>query len=116
MKKLITVFTLAVFAVVLSTNDANAQRYDEAQYNYADASTGTVYQLYLKFSGYQVRVWMKSHSQTQWTEYNVVETNDKTITVSSGTYKYHLEIDENNPDVVVMYTADYSKSYRYLKQ
>ena len=116
MKKVVTVLVVALFMLTAANTELSAQRYEEAQYNYSDTRTGKIYQIYLKFKGYQVQVWMKEFSQANWAEYRVEETNDETITVSYNGVRYYLEIDENNPDVVVMYTADYASSFRYLKQ
>ena len=116
MKKIIAILLFASLAIGFSSTDLHAQRYDEAQYDYADSNTGTVYQLYLRFKGYQVSVWMKAFSAKEWTTYQVLETNDNVITVKNKNLTYHLKLDPNNEDVVVVYSSDYKHSWKYLKK
>ena len=118
MKKIIFV---SIFAIILSSigySHAFAQRYDEVEYAYADVNSGIIYQLYLKFSGYQVEVWMKNSTQSDWSTFKVTSSDDKSIGVkSSSGNQYYIEMDPYNQDAIILYNADYSSSWKYyLKQ
>lgn len=116
MKKYLIIFLLAFGALTVLSQEAQAQRYDEAQYNYADVSSGIIYQLYIKFNGYQVQVWMKNNRSKDWSACSITKTTDDVISFKLGTTQYHMKLDPRNEDVVVLYNANYSKSWRYLKQ
>lgn len=117
MKKLVFILAITAFLSAFSSTHAEAQRYDEAQYEYSDSNAGVIYQMYVKFSGYQVQVWMKTHTQKNWLEYKILETTDENITIQyKNNEKLHMQLDPNNEDVIVLYNSDYSKSWRYLKK
>jgi hypothetical protein len=117
MKRVISLTFVLFFAMMLgTTEDLSAQRYDEAQYEYSDSANGVIYQMYLRFKGYQVEVWMKTHTATEWTAYTVTESSNQTITVKNGSSIYHLELDPANEDVVILYSGNYQNSWRYLKK
>jgi hypothetical protein len=117
MKKVVAVTFVLFFALMLGTTEnLSAQRYDEAQYEYSDSANGIIYQMYLRFKGYQVQVWMKTHTAKEWTEYAVTSSNNETISVKNGASTYHLRLDPANEDVVVLFSGDYKNSWKYLKK
>ncbi len=116
MKKFALILLLSFAAIFFFSQQTFAQRYDEAQYNYADVKTGIIYQLYLKFNGYQVQVWMKNNRATEWSVCTVTGSNDDVITVKLGTTVYNLKLDPYNEDVIVVHNANYTQKWKYLKQ
>lgn len=106
---------VAVATMAFNT-DTYAQRYDEAEYNYADVNSGVIYQLYLKFSGYQVQVWMKNNKQAEWTPCTVTSTSDEVISFTINNTAYNAKLDPNNTDAIVVYNGDYTKSWKYYKK
>ncbi|MBN2664830.1 MAG: hypothetical protein JXR68_14365 [Bacteroidales bacterium] len=118
MKKIIFVLIFAITGSLFGLSDAFSQRYDEAEYDYSDVNSGIIYQLYLKFSGYQVTVWMKNNQQSDWTTCTVTSSDDETISFTTATgYQYHIELDPYNEDAVILYSSDFTSSWKYyLKQ
>lgn len=108
---------LVGFFALLGTEEGQAQRNDEMEYNYADVNSGVIYQLYFRFKGYQVQVWMKNNKQTKWSECTVTNTNNDVISFKFGATQYHAKLDPNNTDAVVLYNGNYSQQWKYyLKQ
>lgn len=116
MKHLFFTFLIVGFFFILGSEESYAQRYDETEYHYADANSGVIYQLYFKFSGYQVQVWMKNNQQTNWSACTITSSNNNVISFKLGATQYHAKLDPNNDDAVVLYNGDYSKYWKYYKK
>ncbi len=115
MKKTILLLFIAVISFSFTTT-VNAQEKHEAQYEYPDSNTGVIYQLYLRFNGYQVNVWMKDSRQKEWSTCTVTHSNDETISFKLGQTQYHIQLDPNNEAAVVLYSADYASKWTYYKK
>jgi len=114
MKNFIFAFLFVITgSLLVSTNTAQAQDSYDVEYLYSDVNTGVIYQLYLRFSGYQVQVWMKNNSQSDWTEADVTYSSDEAISYTLSGTKYHIELDPYNEDAVILYNSDYSSSWKY---
>lgn len=115
-KLFVTFFLICIVSVMGNTTETYAQRYDEAQYDYADSNTGVIYNLYMKFNGYQVQVWMKNNQQKDWSPCTVTSSNDDVISFKLGATQYHAKLDPNNTDAVVVYNGAYSQKWKYYKK
>lgn len=74
-----------------------------------------IYQLYLKFNGFQVQVLMKNNKQTDWTASTVTKSDNVTISFTNSSYQYHIKLDTYNEDAVILYSGDYGASCKYYK-
>lgn len=53
---------------------------------------------------------------TDWSPCTVTNSNDETITFTNSGYTYNAELDPYNDDAVVLYNADYTRSWKYYKK
>lgn len=115
MKKIVTILMIAVFSLAIGNKEAKAQNEHNGQYNYTDVKTGSIYNLYIKFSGYQVQVWIKNNTSKKWLACTVTKTSDEIISYKYGKTKYNAKLDPNNKSAIVVWNADYTQKWVYYK-
>ncbi len=118
MRNLLAIFFISTLIFgYISPPKLNAQTPNDTIYQFSDDNTGLTYFIaFVKKSEHPAKVWMKTNIQTQWTEYKVVAEVKERITVSNGKATTHITYSHEKPKELLLYSSDFSKSWRYTRK
>ncbi len=116
MKKLHLVVFFTAVLVLLNLN-SKAQNIPPAEYQYIDTITQVSYLISVqkdKNTG-DLRVYMKSSGQEQWFKYEITTIKANEVSIRNGQSITHLKMSDKKPNVLVLYSEDYSQYWEYYK-